>query len=103
MKTIHVSEANAVINPQGLEAKKLFESSNADFVHIRLKPGEVIAKHAAPMKVLFFVVEGSGIIEINDESKTVSADTLIECPVNAERGWINNSNDFLRIIAVKLF
>ncbi len=101
MKIIKINETENINNPHGVDAKKLHENENVQVVHLELKPGDKIIKHAAPIDVFFFVLEGSGIVEIGDESAKVSTGTLIDSPKNIAHGWQNNSDKNLRILVTK--
>ena len=101
METKRIFETEAFLNNHGVEARKFHQDKNMMMVHLSLKPGDTIAKHAAPMDVCFFVLEGKGIVEIGDESKEVEANTLIESPANCGHGWRNQSDELLRILVIK--
>ena len=101
MKTINYLDTAAVQNPHGIEAKKIHENDHVQTVHITLKPGEKLTKHSTPVDVFFYVLEGSGTVEIGDETKEVAKDTLIDSPANIPHGWANNTNSILRFLVVK--
>lgn len=101
MKTINYLDTAAVKNPHGIEAKKIHENNHVQAVHISLNPGEKLIKHSTPIDVFFYVLEGSGSVEIGDEIKDVAKDTLIDSPANIPHGWFNNSNSVLRFLVVK--
>ena len=67
-------------NPHHVDARKIYESPHAVAVVITLKPGESLKKHITPVDVFFYVLEGSGIIEIGSEQQTVGKDMLVERP-----------------------
>jgi quercetin dioxygenase-like cupin family protein len=69
--------------------------------HICLKSGQKLIKHITPVDVFFYVLECIGTVEIGDEIKEVSKDTLIVSPSNIPHGWSNNSNFDLRFLVVK--
>lgn len=101
MKTINYLDSAATQNPHGIEAKKIHENEHVQIVHITLKPGEKLIKHSTPVDVFFYVLEGSGTVQIGDEIKDVSKDTLIDSPANIPHGWSNNNNSILRFLVVK--
>ena len=45
-----------------------------------MQPGEALKRHAPPVDVFFYILEGRGIVEIGDEQQEVVADTLVESP-----------------------
>jgi mannose-6-phosphate isomerase-like protein (cupin superfamily) len=51
--------------------------------------------------VFFYVLEGTGIVEIGDEKKEVKKDTSIDSPAKMAHCWYNESNEILRVLVVK--
>ena len=102
MEIKKIFETEAFVNGHGVEARKFHQDEYMMMVHLTLKPGDTIAKHAAPLDVRFLVLEGKGIVEIGDESKEVEANTLIESPANCGHGWRNESDSVLRILVIKM-
>jgi quercetin dioxygenase-like cupin family protein len=101
MKIVKISETEKVNNPHGVDARKLHDNDNVQVVHLELKPGDKIIKHAAHIDVFFFVLAGSGIVEIGEEQAEVFEGTLIDSPANIAHGWHNNSDKPLRILVTK--
>jgi len=101
IKTIKVFDEPEVQNPHGISARRLHDSEHGQVMHILLKPGERIPKHATPMDIVFFVLEGSGIVEIGNEQVIVSQDTLIEGPANAPHGLVNNESGIFRVLVIR--
>jgi len=66
-----------------------------------LQPGEALKKHITPVDVVFYVLEGRGIVEIGEERAEVGPDTLIESPAKIPHRWMNESGSILRILVVK--
>lgn len=102
MKTIHIQDAQTSPNPHGVETKKLYDTEHALAVHILLKPGESLRRHITPVDVFFYVLEGTGIVEIGDEKKEITADTLIESPAKIPHCWYNEGKNDLRVLVVKV-
>ena len=102
MKITRVSDAPAHQNPHGVDARKLYDSEHAQVVALTLQPGEQLKKHITPVDVIFFVLEGTGIVEVGDEKEEVSANTLIESPAKIPHCWYNQSDAILRVLVVKV-
>jgi len=66
-----------------------------------LEPGESLKKHITPVDVFFYVLEGTGIVEVGDEKKEVAADTLINSPAGIPHCWHNQSEQVFRVLVVK--
>ena len=90
-----------VQTPHGVSACKLYDSPHAQAMHITLKPGESLKRHITPVDVFFYVLEGTGIVEIGEERQEVSRDTLIESPKHIPHCWYNESGELFRVLVVK--
>lgn len=101
MKAINYKEVSAVKNPHGVDARKLHADENVQVVHIELKPGENLIKHATAVDVFFYVLEGEGVIEIGDEKMTAKKDTLVLSPKDVAHSLYNTSSDDFRVLVVK--
>jgi quercetin dioxygenase-like cupin family protein len=102
MNVIKIDEQPLFQNPHGVDIRKVFENENTGIMQIILKPGEEIPRHPNPVNAFFFVHEGSGLLEVEDEKQVVGKNSLIEVPANIIRGWKNNSNDLLKILVIKI-
>ncbi len=101
MRTISYTEVNTVSNPHGVDARKLFGSEHVQVVHIHLKPGESLKKHTTAVDVFFYVLQGEGVVEIDDEKQTAGRDMLIESPKNIPHCLYNESESDFRVLVVK--
>lgn len=101
MKVVEVKNVQSKPNPHGVDARSLSDTKNAQVSHIALKPGESLKKHITPVDVIFYVLEGMGVVEIGDEKMEASPDTLIESPAKIPHRWINESNGILRLLVIK--
>jgi mannose-6-phosphate isomerase-like protein (cupin superfamily) len=70
-------------------------------MHITLGPGQSLKRHITPVDVFFYVLEGTGVVEIGDESREAGPDTLIESPARNPHCWHNRSDAPLRVLVVK--
>jgi mannose-6-phosphate isomerase-like protein (cupin superfamily) len=102
MKTIRYFEAEARQNPHGIDARNLYDGEHAIVTHILLHPGEQLKKHITPVDAIFYVLEGTGIVEIGDEKLKVTQDTLIDSPAKIPHCWYNKSNKVLRVLVTKV-
>jgi mannose-6-phosphate isomerase-like protein (cupin superfamily) len=102
MKITQVSDAPVHQNPHGVDARKLYDSEHAQVVVITLQPGEQLKKHITPVDVIFFVLEGRGIVEVGDEKEEVGVNTLIDSPAKIPHCWYNQSDSVLRVLVVKV-
>lgn len=101
MKAIEIKNVPLNPNPHGVETRKFHETEHVQAVQITLKPGEKLKKHITAVDVFFYVLEGTGIVEIGDEKKEVSKDTYVDSPAKIPHCWYNESNEVLKILVVK--
>lgn len=101
MKTLIINEIPTTPNPHGVETRKFQETEHVQAVHITLKPGEKLKKHITPVDVFFYVLEGTGIVEIGDEKKEVTKDTFIDSPAKIAHCWYNESSEILKVLVIK--
>ena len=102
MKITDVAQVVSGTNPHHVDARKIYESPHAVAVVITLRPGEALKKHITPVVVFFYVLEGSGIIEIGSEKQTVGKDMLVESPARIPHRWSNESTTVFRVLVVKV-
>ena len=102
MKIIKVKDIVSDSNPHNIDARKLYDTDNAMAVHITFKPGEALKKHITPVDVFFYVLEGEGVVEVGDEKKTVTKDTIIDSPKDIPHCWYNESDSVLRVLVAKV-
>ncbi len=91
MKITEVAKVVSGPNPHHVDARKIYDSTHAIAVVITLQPGESLKKHSTPVDVFFYVLEGTGIVEIGDERNTVGKDMLVESPARIPHRWLNES------------
>ena len=101
MKVVEVKNVRIKPNPHGVDARSLSDTENAQVSHITLQPGQSLKKHITPVDVVFYVVQGQGIVEIGDEQHEVGPDVLIESPAGVPHRWTNQSKDILRFLVIK--
>jgi len=90
METIH-----------GVDARSLYNSPELIVTVITLQPGEHLVRHITPVDVAFFVLEGTGVVEIGEEKAAISAGTLVESPKDILHCWYNESDQRLRFMVIK--
>jgi mannose-6-phosphate isomerase-like protein (cupin superfamily) len=102
MKITEVSKVVSGPNPHHVDARKIYDTPHAIAVVITLQPGEALKKHMTPVDVFFYVLEGTGIVEIGDEKKAIGKDMLVESPARIPHKWTNESNEVFRVLVVKV-
>lgn len=102
LEIITKSEVQIAKTPHNVDVRKLYAFQHATIVHIELKPGESLKKHITPVDVLFYVLEGNGIVEIGEESREISKDQLIFSPARKVHRLLNKSSATFRFLVIKV-
>jgi quercetin dioxygenase-like cupin family protein len=102
MKIVKVEDVEIAPNPHNVDARMIYDSEKVQVVIVTLKPGERLKRHVTPVDVLFYVLEGTGIVEIGDEREEVGAGSLVESPAKIPHCWYNESNEILRFLVIKV-
>jgi quercetin dioxygenase-like cupin family protein len=96
-----LSETPHMKNAHKVDARNLYNTDDAMITVIILKPGERLKRHITPVDVAFYVLDGTGVVEIGEEKAKVSRDTLVESPKDIMHCWYNESDDILKFMIVK--
>jgi mannose-6-phosphate isomerase-like protein (cupin superfamily) len=102
MKITDVSKVVSGPNPHNVDARKIYDTQHAMAVVITLQPGEALKKHITPVDVFFYVLEGTGVVEIGEEKQSMGKDMLIESPARVPHKWSNESKSVFRVLVVKV-
>jgi quercetin dioxygenase-like cupin family protein len=97
----HTILDNAPKVPFDLDGRIMHSSEKLELVHLTIKPGEILHKHKNPVDVVFYVLEGKGILFAEDQKIIMVKDSCVSLKHNIERGWENNSTENLRILVIK--
>ena len=95
-------DKNPADNPHGVDVRRLYESPHALVSHLTLRPGERLLRHVTPVDVFFYVLEGTGTVEVGEEKLEVSRDTLVDSPRDIPHCWYNDGDGVLRVLIVKV-
>jgi quercetin dioxygenase-like cupin family protein len=93
---------NAVKVPFKIDGHVMFSGKDVELIHLTLKAGENLDLHANPFDVVFFVVSGEGVLDVEGERLTMRPNDTIEVKKDILRAWENNSAENLRILVLKM-
>ena len=96
-----LSETKIMDNAHNVDARNLYDTEHAMITIITLKQKQSLKRHITPVDVAFYVLEGTGVVEIGDEKIEAAKDTLIESPKNIMHCWYNESDTLLRFMVIK--
>jgi quercetin dioxygenase-like cupin family protein len=103
MNIVNLNELSGIAKGKMVEARKIPSNFSAQAVNVVLQAGGVLPTHTTPVDVIFYVIKGTGIVEVGDEKKEVSQGMFIDSPANIPHGWYNESEEELSVLVVKLF
>ena len=98
---VSYKDASVQETPHGVDVRKLLDSEHVQVIEIKLMPGEGLKKHITPVDVFFYVLEGTGIVEIGEEQAEVTLDQLVESPKGIPHRLMNESDSPFRFLVVK--
>lgn len=93
---------NAKKVPFNLDGRIMFSDKRIELVHLTLNPGEGLDMHKNPFDVVFYVLEGKGLLTIETESEEINANSVISVSKEKLRAWKNNSKKALRLLVIKV-
>ncbi len=101
MITKTLDDTSIMDNAHHVDARNLYNTADAMITVITLKPGQSLKRHITPVDVAFYVLSGTGIVEIGDEKQEVAAHTLVESPKDIMHCWYNEGSEPLRFMVIK--
>ena len=101
MNTKKLGDTEIMKNAHGVDARNLYNTDDAMVTVITLKSGQKLKRHITPVDVAFYVLEGTGKVEVGEEKLEVTKDTLIESPRDIMHCWYNESDSDLRFMVIK--
>ncbi len=101
MNIVTAYQAREAHNAHGVDVRELLSTEHAQVMHITLQPGEELKRHITPVDVFFYILEGTGIVEIGDEQREVSADMLVESPAHIPHKLANPGVAPFRFLVAK--
>jgi len=88
-------------NPHKVDVRQMYNNSSAQVMHITLRPGESLKPHKTPVDVVFYVLEGTPLIQVGNETNEFEKDTLIESPAEIVHCISNKSKNDVRVLVIK--
>lgn len=101
MITRRLADAAVMETAHNVDARNLYDTPDAVITVITLQPGQALKRHITPVDVAFFVISGTGVVEVGDEKQEVTAGTLVESPRDVVHCWYNESAAPMSFMVVK--
>lgn len=101
MEIIDVKNLPLKDTPHNVEARGIFTSEHIELVHLELEPGQSLLPHITPVDVLFYVLDGKGLLTIGDENEIFKKDQAAFSPKEIKHKWKNIGDEKLQILVLK--
>ncbi len=102
MRVTKVIDTESFQNAHAVESKEIYNTDSAQVIHMLLKQGQSLKKHTTPVNVFFYTIEGTGVVEIGDESQEVEKDTIVDSPKGIPHLLRNIGDSSFRFLVIKL-
>ena len=66
----------------------------------RLEPGKIIESHVDPMEEIYFIADGTGVMQVDDETQQVNPGDAIWIPEGSAHNLENNGTETLVVFVV---
>lgn len=106
MLIINRQDANLLLTPHGSEIRPLIDRTTAPITQCSLAeetlpPGKsVTPHHHEVLEEIYYILSGSGVMTIGDESRAVSAGDAIYIPKNNVHTLTNTGAEDMKILLV---
>ena len=102
MKAAKYTDFPVKDTPHKVSVRMIYDHDHGQAVVISLKKGETLKKHITPVDVFFYVLEGTGKVEVGEEVREVSRDMIVESPARIPHRLFNESSEEFRFLVVKM-
>lgn len=96
------TDCEVAMESELVEARKRFVSESTVAVELQLKPGGEIPEHGTPESVIFYVLEGTGLLSIDGESAEAVPGVVAHCPSEVNKSIVNTGKTLLKVLVVKM-
>lgn len=101
MNIISPEREKQVFNESTRNVSKLLSKEEVEVVRIRLEPEGNLPNHTTPVDVFFYIISGTGIVEIGEEHEQVKEGMLVESPKDIPHGLHNTTEEPFEVLVVK--
>ena len=101
MTTRRLDDVAIMDTAHKVDARNLYDTPDAMITIITLQPGQSLKRHITPVDVAFYVLSGTGVVEIGQEREQVGPDTLVESPKDIVHRLYNEGTEPFRFMVVK--
>ncbi len=69
MITKKLADTEIMLTAHNVDARNLYNTKEAMISVLTLQPGQALKRHITPVDVVFYVLAGTGVVEVGDEKK----------------------------------
>ena len=92
---------NAQKIPIAQDAWTFFQFEDLEIVRLDLGPGESMAPHENPWRIVFYLLGGSGSLEVEGSAYPLAAGDSIAVEAGKVRAWTNSGASKLELLVIK--
>lgn len=96
-----ISRSEVVLDQPGLKGVSRYLTGDFELVELSLDPGAELFTHTLPFSVVFYVLQGKGIITLEQVETQGAAGDIFECPAHLPRYWRNIGTSKLKLLVMK--
>lgn len=99
MRILDRNEIEAFITKDNSEIREYYHSENISLAEASLKPGQAAEYHLHQTSLeIYYILEGEGLMEIEEEEKRVTGDQAILIPPGNKHRITNTGDGQLRLL-----
>lgn len=95
------TDAETKFQVEGSVGKRLGNANGCEYVHLAIRPGNVIQSHKLDIPVTFYVISGEGEVMLDEKVHQVETGDLIDVEPHVNREWKNIGAKKLELLVVK--
>lgn len=87
--------------PLDQDAWMLFRFPNLELIRLHLSPGSSIENHTNPWRIVFHVIRGEGLLDVEGSTHTLREEQSIAVEAGMHRFWSNPGKQDLELLVIK--
>lgn len=87
--------------PIDQDAWMMFRFSNHELIRLHLAPGRSIENHINDWRIVFYVISGEGILDVEGSTYALEKQQSIAVKAGKRRFWSNPGKKDLELLAIK--
>lgn len=101
MEIIKMEEIEGAKRWDGILTREILKNEDTKVMNLVLQPGDEVPEHSVPVNVFFYIVKGSGTLQIGEEAQVVEATDIIPCPPNTTMSLQADQEEEFVVLNVK--